>query len=380
MSFQKPMLNKLAAVAGVLALSAVAQSASAAQTQSYVVSWFTQATYSQDGDCSKGLNPSIEKIYANSLAQQGFAPDKITKLMDGFNGVLRGELGDAIENRARVGGKPANIYQNPTGQPDTNLNPVDGKFGRGFNLDGKSVGPQYEDPFTKETGVDNNYYRAVGCTNSHRGFPPDRSTFWAYEWDSMRSTLPGWILSVTGEDLSKDGDVTVRFERALESVPIDANGNARRNATYRIASDPRSQNEFKGRIKDQILYVDSGHLHLTGEPFFFTDFDLLNTRMRLELKPDGSIDGILGGYQEWMKIYYTYGSGGTAPESMIGFDTPGFFYSLRRWADAYPDPKTGENTRISATYRLELVPAFAVRPNDLKADSGAARTAQSAAK
>ena len=375
MSFQISKLNKFSVAAGLLALSVAAGPASASQTKSFVISWFSLATYSQEGDCSKGLNPSIEKIYSNSLRDQGFPADKIAVMMEGFNGVLKGEMLEAIENRARVGGKPANIYQNPTGQPDTNLNPVDGKLGRGFNLDGKASGPQYEDPFTHETGVDNNHARALGCTNSQRALPPDRSAYWAYAWDGMRSTLPGWILSVTGEDLSKDGEVTVRLDRASEAVPIDANGNARRNTTFRIADDPRSQNEIKGRIKDQVLYVDTGHLHMTGEPFFFVDFDILDTHMRFDLKADGNLDGILGGYQEWMKIYYTFAASGTPQESMIGFDTPGFYYSLRKWADAYPDPKTGENTRISTTYRLELVPAYAVRSSDLKADNGAARTA-----
>lgn len=377
MSFQKPMLNKLAAVAGMLALSAGAQPASAAQTKSYVISWFSLATYSQDGDCSKGLNPSIEKIYTNSLVRQGYGPEKIQHFLETFNGVLRGEYLDAIENRARIDGKPANIYQNPTGQPDTNLNPVDGKFGRGFNLDGKATGAQFEDPDTHETGVDNNHFRALGCTNSQRALPPDRSAYWAYAWDGMRSTMPGWVLSVSGEDLSKDGEVTVRLDRAMEAVPIDANGNARRNSTFRIAADPRSQNELKGRIKDQILYVDTGHLHMTGEPFFFVDFDLVNTHMRFDLKgkPDGTLDGLVGGYQEWMKIYYTYAASGTPQESMIGFDTPGFYYSLRKWADGYPDPKTGENTRISATYRLELVPAFAVKPDGLQAARGTQKAA-----
>jgi hypothetical protein len=32
-------------------------------------------------------------------------------------------------------------------------------------------------------------------------------------------------------------------------------------------------------------------------------------------------------------------------------------------ADAYPDPKTGENMAISAAYAVEAVPAFIVHDN-----------------
>jgi hypothetical protein len=39
-------------------------------------------------------------------------------------------------------------------------------------------------------------------------------------------------------------------------------------------------------------------------------------------------------------------------------DSLGIYHSLKRFADARPDPKTGENTQISMTYRMEAVPAF----------------------
>ena len=41
-------------------------------------------------------------------------------------------------------------------------------------------------------------------------------------------------------------------------------------------------------------------------------------------------------------------------------DLIGVFYDLTRFADAEPDPLTGENTAISAAYFIEAVPAFHV--------------------
>jgi hypothetical protein len=36
------------------------------------------------------------------------------------------------------------------------------------------------------------------------------------------------------------------------------------------------------------------------------------------------------------------------------------YHTLRKLADAYPDPKTGQNMNISTAYRIEAVPAFTV--------------------
>jgi hypothetical protein len=41
-----------------------------------------------------------------------------------------------------------------------------------------------------------------------------------------------------------------------------------------------------------------------------------------------------------------------------GMDIPGFYYALRHLADADPDPKTGQNQRLSVAWQFEAVPAF----------------------
>jgi len=47
-------------------------------------------------------------------------------------------------------------------------------------------------------------------------------------------------------------------------------------------------------------------------------------------------------------------------EAVVSLDIPGIYYALKRMADAYPDPKTGENTAISGAYVVEAVPAFII--------------------
>ena len=82
-------------------------------------------------------------------------------------------------------------------------------------------------------------------------------------------------------------------------------------------------------------------------------------------------EGIIGGYQPWRDIYHVWNSGTYLFEYSTGIDFPGTYYSLRRFADANPDPKTGENQSISTAYHMELVPAFAV-----PVSTGTAKTAQ----
>ena len=89
-------------------------------------------------------------------------------------------------------------------------------------------------------------------------------------------------------------------------------------------------------------------------------FDRSGIAPSATLNPDGTSEGVLGGYIPWLRVFYVYGSSGYSSETMIGTDLPGAYYALRRHADAYPDPKTGQNTAISTAFRIVGVPAYAV--------------------
>lgn len=47
-------------------------------------------------------------------------------------------------------------------------------------------------------------------------------------------------------------------------------------------------------------------------------------------------------------------------EDVTGMDYVGLYHALKKLADADPAPGPGQNTRISAAYRVEAVPAFVV--------------------
>ena len=66
-------------------------------------------------------------------------------------------------------------------------------------------------------------------------------------------------------------------------------------------------------------------------------------------------------YQPWYPVYWSHAKVGYIDERGFGIDAPALYYALKRNADGYPDPKTGENTAISAAYMIEAVPTFITR-------------------
>jgi hypothetical protein len=65
--------------------------------------------------------------------------------------------------------------------------------------------------------------------------------------------------------------------------------------------------------------------------------------------------GYLGGYYKWKDFAYMH-----TARPANGADSIGIYHALKKMADAYPDPKTGENQYISGTFRLEAQPAYLV--------------------
>jgi hypothetical protein len=105
---------------------------------------------------------------------------------------------------------------------------------------------------------------------------------------------------------------------------------------------------------------------MIDDPFGIPEYHMRQARLRLTLKPDGTAKGVMGGYQDWDPIYVSFAVPGATNEVNLSIDIPGIYYALKRLADAYPDPATGQNTAISAAYAVEAIPAFIVHPDDVK--------------
>ena len=87
----------------------------------------------------------------------------------------------------RVNGTPANIFDYPESVPDPNIQTVTGKYAYGFDLGGNPAS-KFEDPDTHQK-VDNQLWRAVGCSHSFDTVPPAQPYFEDLTWP-LWSTRP----------------------------------------------------------------------------------------------------------------------------------------------------------------------------------------------
>jgi hypothetical protein len=346
----------------IAALSACA-AVRASESRSFVIGWFAQATYSNDHDCSGGVHPEVEQIYFRYAQRLGVDAATIEgwrkKLMEGEE---TQDLQELVSMRGRVDGKPVNPYTNPASVIDLQLPGLDGEYAYGFNLDGKGAQDPtaFEDPETHERGVNHQLYRAFGCARAFRGSLQGRPTYWAWAWGQLKDSQPAWLITLSGEDLSRDGPITISIDRALEHLRYNSDGTPRPEMGYRVDPDPRSRNMFRGEIKDGVVTVtEHKNLRMLQNPMVAPQLDLENFHFRMKRGAQGYSNGFMAGYQPWHDIYFGLAATGFGGEEQVTGDIPGFYYLMKRYADADPDPKTGQNTRISVTYYFEVVPAFA---------------------
>jgi predicted lipoprotein with Yx(FWY)xxD motif len=346
----------LAASGAVLLIFSGTQTLSAAETRSYVVSWFHFAPYNTAADCPDGVNPKADKIFLRVLNELGKTPEEIKKAMDddwvNHMNMMAGQ-------RGKIDGKWVDVYVNPTSVPDPHIKTGQGHVGLGFNLDGKDSPDNYVDPQTGEHGVDNEFFRVVACTDTQQGTLNARPVHSSIVWDALRDQMPAWLIEISGiDDIQNDNDVEVKISRAIEPITRNAEGLPQADMTFRVDPNPRSISTVHGHIKNGLLTTDKFDFNMIGDPYVMPEYHGRDTRLRLQLAGDNSGKGILGAYFPWKDLYQAWAFGGAVNESNLSMDLPGLYYALRRMADGYPDPKTGQNTMISTSYVVEVVPAF----------------------
>jgi hypothetical protein len=349
-----------------LLLAAGAAGSAAAETRSFVVNWFYDANYYDEASCPQGLNPSAAEFYRTALLRLGHPKDEVEALLKDFpgEGGLKQPWVPFVMTR---GNGKDNVYANPLSSPDTMLKPIQGHKAYGFNLNGIVEKDGFTDPVTGEAGIDNQMYRAMGCIRSFRGVPDKRPSLPENHWDIVRDQIPAWVITLTTPDGGKDGAATVTIDRALDGITRDASGtNAQADMSFRIDPDPRWHNVVQGKVEKGVITTSPANVLLSVDSSISPEIDFTQARLRLEVKKDGSLYALIGGYRSWYPVYYALAANGHITEYAASVDAPGLWYALRKFADADPDPATGENRRISATFAIEAVPAFAIRPDGSK--------------
>ncbi len=351
-----------APLARLLALSAIAAlplsvfaTPAKAETRGYMISWFATATKIDDfkANCPEDRNGGGLKVDIRDLMEVGLTEEQaIAHINNTARDADATNYGKQIRTRARVNGQPASIYNYPDATKDPNIETSTGKFAYGFNLDGQTKDTDFVDPDTGER-VDNQMWRAVGCSESYRAVPPAMPYPEELSWNLMIDTMPAWAISLTADDFSKDGPVKIVLDRALQHLERDATGGVMRNATFVIDPSPRSHNELEGYMKDGVITIKPKDISLEAEHPFYAEMDIKNAHMRFKMEPDGKLVAYWGGYFDWLKYAYMYTS-----RPANGADTIGLYHAMKKMADAAPDPKTGQNKLISITFRMEAVPSF----------------------
>lgn len=340
----------LACVALLTLVWLPAPGARAAETRSFVLSYFYPANYYGDDTCPQGLNPLPDVFFKRDLKILGVPQAEVDAMFNKDYNLQNGHTTTRwVELAATRGNGHDNVYRHPTTVPDAHLKPAVGRFAYGFNLDGKGAASpnSYEDPETHEKGVNNQLFRSLGCVQAYKGYPPPQPPLEPeYRWDVSRPVMEAWLISISGEDLSHDGDVTVTFGSSIDPVTVqDANAHLQRDLAYRVARHPSSRNVLRGHLKNGVILTEPTAIAMRCDSYIQPLYEFRSARLRLKLKADGTLEGVLGGYQPWYPVYWSHAKVGYIDERGFGIDAPALYYALRRNADADPDPRTGKTPR-----------------------------------
>ncbi len=354
-------LRGMALTAACALGASLSAQAAASESKSFALNMFTVATIQTDENCPHGLNPLSDVYYERELKRLGKTPTEIEELMKDFPSggyqplvIMRGRDKD---------GNPVNIYAHPDAQPDPNIHLVEGKAGFGFNLDGKVTDEDFTDPGTGERGIDNQLWRAVGCTHNYHISQPSIPLYPFAQWDGTRDTTGAWLVTVSDvDDWTNDDDVTLRFDKSIDPIIRDANDNTVRDMTFRVDPSARSTSVVKGKIKNGELTTNPFHLVFVPDPSVMHEFNLQEARVRAKFTDDGKMDAYVGGYLDFMSFYWSMAQGEWTFEHSTGIDLPGMYNALKKVADYNPDPKTGENRSVSGTWWFDAVPAYVIAP------------------
>jgi hypothetical protein len=341
--------------------------ANAEWTKTYVVEWYEPAMYfgGQGGildpgtDCPKGSNPEIDWVQV--LIKAGYSEAEAKWLRNPANpsrSPVHGQNQMAFRGKDR-----ANVYTHPQTYPDPGLVGVSGAIAEGFDLDGKrSTG--FVSP-SGEPGVDNNFYRTLGCSKSWRG-PPRLSANALGANDAMRNG--GWSVVIVvhgaGQDPMNDKQVELGFYMSDDKVVKDGNGEIARDYTFRIKPSKLEATMQAITSNGVIQSTDATTEIWLRDPGGTRDLQLLRAQVKLAMQPDGSLTGYVGGYRPWMPIYTALvNARGPVVEILSWVELPSVYYALKRNADYSPAGREGVKTHISYAMRVNAIPAFVMAPD-----------------
>ena len=240
---------------------------------------------------------------------------------------------------------------------------VEGEFSWGLNLDGE-VGPNDFVHPDGSPGIDNEVYRAVGCVIGFRG--PDGVEFIFQNKAIVDERYNRMMVELTEvDDLENDDSVTVTVYRGMDRLLTDATGSRVVSGGTQRVDRRWGQNlirQTEARIVDSVLITEPiGDLIIPWQNLSVPSIQLFrDARFELDLSAERAT-GLLAGYADVDTWYYQLIRNDSTHHLSNGqISGISLYKALRRLADAYPDPETGENTAISTALDIKMKQVFIV--------------------
>jgi hypothetical protein len=251
---------------------------------------------------------------------------------------------------------------------------VQGKSSIGLDLDGDDSGAtngkgcahgSFVSPDGRR-GIDNQSYRAMGCTRIWRGVDGTPGDMTVGNLTRLRNGEDTIVLVLRNvQSLVRDDDVEVIIASSLDAPIVDAQGKLVTGATFQVSDNARWRTVLHGRIVNGLLTTDAKTITLRhpilggmGPRAERDEWTFGDGRLRLEIQPDGTLKGVLGGYMPLYTFIDRPVAAGVGTAQIVNMDCAAAYNTLKKLADGGRDPRTGQCTTISSAFELSAVPAF----------------------
>jgi hypothetical protein len=310
-------------------------------------------------DCPQGFEMTVEEAFLASKTpaerERLLLPENAKEYGKGWkDDFITGPGGENVCNN------PKSFLNDPRHPP---YRGVRGTVAYGMNLDGTLDGRPT--PMTcgheqfvgenGEPGIDNQLYRAVGCSKNVRGLGPPPSPV----------RIDPFLVEIRGLDDSRNDDHVEVGIFSTDDTPLQGpDGKLMANQTLTMTKNARWRTTVAGRIVDGQLtteVIEALYLRqvlstwgLFGQNY---DFEFHGARLRMSLQQDGTLTGLLAAYRPIENIF-TVGRCCKGTASTANTDCASEHKTLALMADGYPDPATGQCTMISSATNISGIPVF----------------------
>jgi hypothetical protein len=315
--------------------------------------------------CPRGTSPKLREAYLDTLP----AAER-ERLLRKENEAELTRLWQA----GVFGPNGSNICSQPELFPGRPLlRTVQSKLAWGLDLDQGASGEgcahdTFQTP-TGERGIDNQEYRALGCTLEWRGTDGIKGDIASGMHQFIASGEWTQVILLRGVDsLENDSNVEVVLGNTADRPQTDSKGNFLPGASFTVSdTPPRHRNALRGKIVGGVLTTEpadivlaqtwgqGGARDIRGNR---TKFDYRRARLRLAFQSDGSVRGMLGGYRPLFDLIHSPAIGGAGSAVVAGIDCAAYLSTFKKLADGLRDPNTGECKGISAALQISAIPAF----------------------